>query len=104
MSFQLGENTLKVSAKLFALNRQRLVNELKKIVDGKKNVVLLQGGIEKNRYNTDSADLPFRQESYFFWTFGVHESDFYGAIDVDSGRTMLFAPKLHPDYIIWEGK
>uniref|UniRef100_A0A915DYJ0 Xaa-Pro dipeptidase n=1 Tax=Ditylenchus dipsaci TaxID=166011 RepID=A0A915DYJ0_9BILA len=47
---------------------------------------------------------PFRQESYFFWAFGVHESDCYGVIDVDSGRTLLFPPTLSPDYAIWLGK
>ncbi|KHJ88529.1 aminopeptidase P domain protein [Oesophagostomum dentatum] len=103
MSFSLGANTLRISAKLFAENRSRLVTALKgKAVPG--SVVLLQGGSEKNRYNTDAADLPFRQESYFFWAFGVHESDFFGLIDVDSGRTCLFAPTLDPSYAIWDGK
>ncbi len=69
-----------------------------------KSVVLLEGGVEKTRYNTDAEDLPFRQESYFFWAFGVHESEFFGAIQVGTGRSVLFAPKLHPDYAIWQGK
>uniref|UniRef100_A0A0N4ZVB4 Xaa-Pro dipeptidase n=1 Tax=Parastrongyloides trichosuri TaxID=131310 RepID=A0A0N4ZVB4_PARTI len=104
MSYHMGNNTLKVSVELFKLNRQRLIETLRKVVTEKKNIVLLQGGIEQNRYNTDAADLPFRQESYFFWTFGVRESDCYGVIDIDTGKTMLFTPKLHPDYAIWEGK
>ncbi|VDL75401.1 unnamed protein product [Nippostrongylus brasiliensis] len=102
MSFSRGANTLKVSAKLFTENRSRLVAALKGVAPG--SVVLLQGGSEKNRYNTDAEDLPFRQESYFFWTFGVHESDFYGAVDVDSGRSLLFPPTLDPSYAIWDGK
>ncbi|KAK5974671.1 Xaa-Pro dipeptidase [Trichostrongylus colubriformis] len=101
MSFCRGVNTLKVSAKLFAENRARLVAALKKVAPG--SVVLLQGGIEKNRYNTDAEDLPFRQESYFFWTFGVHESDFYGTVDVESGKSCLFPPTLDPSYAIWDG-
>ncbi|VDM83607.1 unnamed protein product [Strongylus vulgaris] len=102
MSYSLGANTLKVSAKLFAENRSRLVAALKeKVVPG--SVVLLQGGTEKNRYNTDAEDLPFRQESYFFWTFGVHESDFFGVIDVDTGKSCLFPPTLDPSYAIWDG-
>ncbi|PAV67433.1 hypothetical protein WR25_19481 [Diploscapter pachys] len=96
-------NTLKVPATLFKKNRDRLVAELKKKVDGQWTV-LLQGGREKLRYNTDCDDLPFRQESYFFWTFGVHESEFFGAIDVDTGKSVLFAPKLDPSYAIWDGK
>ncbi|CAJ0562793.1 unnamed protein product, partial [Mesorhabditis spiculigera] len=104
MSFHLGGNTLRVSAKLFVENRQRLVKALKEKVSGPGAVVVLEGGHEKNRYNTDADDLPFRQESYFFWTFGVQESDAFGLIDVDSGRSVLFPPRLHPDYAIWDGK
>ncbi|KAK6019907.1 hypothetical protein OSTOST_14449, partial [Ostertagia ostertagi] len=59
MSYSRGDNTLKVSAELFAENRTRLVAALKNVAPG--SVVLLQGGTEKNRYNTDAEDLPFRQ-------------------------------------------
>ncbi|VDM50953.1 unnamed protein product [Toxocara canis] len=92
-----------VSPALFAENRLRLVNALKEKAKA-GSVIVLRGGVEQNRYNTDAMDLPFRQESYFFWAFGVHESDFYGAIDVDSGKSILFPPRLHPDYAIWDGK
>uniref|UniRef100_A0A8R1Y8L4 Xaa-Pro dipeptidase n=1 Tax=Onchocerca volvulus TaxID=6282 RepID=A0A8R1Y8L4_ONCVO len=103
MSFTMGNETFTVAAKLFAQNRTRLVEMLRnKVQTG--SIILLKGGIEQNRYNTDALDLPFRQESYFFWTFGVHESNCFGAIDIDSGRSFLFLPRLHPDYVIWHGK
>ncbi|CAB3408005.1 unnamed protein product [Caenorhabditis bovis] len=105
MAYQLSEKTYKVPVELFIENRQRLVEALKaKFGDSTGNVVLLEGGREQNRYNTDAADLPFRQESYFFWTFGVHESEFYGLIDVSTGKSVLFPPRLHPSYAIWDGK
>uniref|UniRef100_A0A1I7VV22 AMP_N domain-containing protein n=1 Tax=Loa loa TaxID=7209 RepID=A0A1I7VV22_LOALO len=102
MSFTMGSDTFIVTAKLFVENRSRLVEMLKKKVHP-GSIVLLKGGMEQNRYNTDAMDLPFRQESYFFWTFGVHESNCFGAIDVDSGRSFLFPPRLHPDFSIWLG-
>ncbi|GMS94365.1 hypothetical protein PENTCL1PPCAC_16540, partial [Pristionchus entomophagus] len=103
MSFDLGPNTLHVKASLFVENRRRLVASLRGKVPA-KSVVVLQGGLDEQRYNTDMKDLPFRQESYFFWAFGVHESECYAAIDVDSGRSILFPPRLTPDFEIWEGK
>ncbi|KAH7699860.1 peptidase D, partial [Aphelenchoides avenae] len=96
-------NLPSVPPKLFAENRARLVNELRKKAP-KGSVVVLQGGVDQKRYNTDMEDLPFRQESYFFWTFGVRESACYGAIDVDSGKSFLFPPRLPADYVIWQGK
>jgi len=44
------------------------------------------------------------QESYFHWAFGVKEPDCYGAIEVDTGKAMLFVPELDPAYIVWMGK
>ncbi|GMT28450.1 hypothetical protein PFISCL1PPCAC_19747, partial [Pristionchus fissidentatus] len=102
MSFNRGAHTLHIKADLFVKNRGRLVDALRGKVPA-KSAVVLQGGQEKNRYNTDAEDLPFRQESYFFWAFGVHESECYAAIDIDSGKSILFSPRLHPDFAIWEG-
>jgi Xaa-Pro dipeptidase len=44
------------------------------------------------------------KESYFHWCFGVVEPDFYGAIEVDTGKAILFSPLLPEDYAVWMGK
>uniref|UniRef100_A0A8D3CHW2 Xaa-Pro dipeptidase n=1 Tax=Scophthalmus maximus TaxID=52904 RepID=A0A8D3CHW2_SCOMX len=87
-----------------AENRQRLCKGLK-AKDGvvPKAVVVLQGGEQKQRCCTDT-DLIFRQESFFHWAFGVTEADCYGAIDVDSGKSILFVPKLPESYATWMGE
>lgn len=43
------------------------------------------------------------QESYFQWCFGVTEPDCFGAIDVNTGRSVLFVPKLPEEYTVWLG-
>uniref|UniRef100_A0A0N5AQE6 Xaa-Pro dipeptidase n=1 Tax=Syphacia muris TaxID=451379 RepID=A0A0N5AQE6_9BILA len=103
MAFSRGSHTLSISAKLFAENRSRLINALKPNAKH-GSVVVLKGGSEFQRYDTDSVINVFRQESYFFWAFGVHEEDFYGAIDIDSGKSILFPPRLPPVYAIICGK
>uniref|UniRef100_A0A8C9TCE4 Xaa-Pro dipeptidase n=1 Tax=Scleropages formosus TaxID=113540 RepID=A0A8C9TCE4_SCLFO len=102
--YWLGKNTLRVSAALFAENRRRLCDALKAKADLlPRSVVLLQGGEQHQRYCTDT-DVLFRQESFFHWAFGVTEADCYGAIDVDTRRSILFVPKLPESYATWMGK
>ncbi|XP_073461877.1 xaa-Pro dipeptidase [Aquarana catesbeiana] len=103
-SYWLGNETLRVPAALFALNRKRVCDRLRNNRNvPKEAVVLLQGGEETNRYCTDTGVL-FRQESFFHWAFGVTESGCYGAIDVDTGKSILFVPKLPESYAVWMGK
>ncbi|XP_069314324.1 xaa-Pro dipeptidase isoform X2 [Eulemur rufifrons] len=103
-SFWLGNETLKVPLALFALNRQRLCERLRKspaVQAG--SVVVLQGGEDAQRYCTDTGIL-FRQESFFHWAFGVTEPDCYGAISVDTGKSTLFVPRLPASHATWMGK
>uniref|UniRef100_A0AAY5K9T8 Xaa-Pro dipeptidase n=1 Tax=Esox lucius TaxID=8010 RepID=A0AAY5K9T8_ESOLU len=102
--YWLGKDTLRVSAALFVENRRRLCQGLKaKEGVAPKSVVVLQGGEQKQRYCTDT-DMLFRQESFFHWAFGVTESDCYGAIDVDTEKSILFVPKLPESYATWMGE
>ena len=44
-----------------------------------------------------------RQESFFFYLFGVEEEDFFGALNLANGETTLFMPRLPSSYAIWLG-
>nr|GLL20651.1 xaa-Pro dipeptidase [Ipomoea trifida] len=96
-----------VPMELHAVNRDKLLNSLRAHLSSSsrpsQGFVLLEGGKEQTRYCTDHEEL-FRQESYFAYLFGVKEPGFYGAIDVASGESVLFAPRLPAAYAVWLGE
>jgi Xaa-Pro dipeptidase len=59
-------------------------------------------GEEQALYDTD-RELLFRQESYFQWAFGVAEPGFFGVMDVSRRRSVMFMPRLPPEYAVWMG-
>lgn len=66
----------------------------------KNSVMVLQGGKDTERFDSGIIyiyliDLEplFRQESYFNYCFGVQEPGYYGLIDIDSGKSVLFPPE-----------
>ncbi|XP_051787503.1 xaa-Pro dipeptidase [Erpetoichthys calabaricus] len=102
--YWMGKDSLVVSMTLFAENRRRLCERLRVNPNvPRKSVVVLQGGEQTQRYCTDTDNI-FRQESFFHWTFGVTEAGCYGTIDVDTGKSIVFIPKLPESYATWMGK
>ncbi|KAM7274443.1 hypothetical protein ACFE04_016309 [Oxalis oulophora] len=96
-----------VPMELHVINREKLLKYIRQhliqLSRPLHGFVLLQGGDEQNRYCTDHTEL-FRQESYFAYLFGVKEPGFYGAIDIATGRSFLFAPRLPAEYAVWLGE
>ncbi|XAR67184.1 Xaa-Pro dipeptidase [Bertholletia excelsa] len=97
----------RIPMELHEINREKLVKSLREHLSQSsrplEGFVLLQGGEEQNRYCTDHVDV-FRQESYFAYLFGVREPGFYGAIDIATGESILFAPRLSAEYAVWLGE
>ncbi|KAK9099254.1 hypothetical protein Syun_026299 [Stephania yunnanensis] len=96
-----------IPMELHAMNRSKVLcalrHRLKSSSRPLHGFVILQGGEEQTRYCTDHVEL-FRQESYFAYLFGVAEPGFYGAIDIASGKSILFAPRLPDEYAVWLGE
>ncbi|CAN6564509.1 unnamed protein product [Malus baccata var. baccata] len=96
-----------VPPELHVTNRETLLNSLRRHLSESSRplhgFVFLQGGEEQNRYDTDHTEL-FRQESYFAYLFGVREPGFCGAIDIATGKSILFAPRLPAEYAVWLGE
>jgi Xaa-Pro dipeptidase len=66
-------------------------------------LLLLKGGDVLPVYDTD-GEILLRQEAYFHYLFGVEEEGFLGALDLDSGATALFSPRLPASYAVWFGR
>lgn len=43
------------------------------------------------------------KESYFMWCFGVLEPGYYGTVEIKTGKSTLFVPRLPSSYAIWMG-
>eukprot|EP01112_Ceratiomyxa_fruticulosa_P013576 TRINITY_DN381_c0_g1_i1.p1 TRINITY_DN381_c0_g1~~TRINITY_DN381_c0_g1_i1.p1 ORF type:complete len:495 (+),score=92.82 TRINITY_DN381_c0_g1_i1:845-2329(+) len=100
-----GLDTLKVPMSLHKENREKLVHRLQKVPSLPANsFVVLEGGKLISKYDTDESYL-FRQESFFQYCFGVDQhADFYGCIEVSTGKATLFIPNLPEDYAVWMGE
>ena len=103
-TFHLGLDTYRVPMALHGLNRARLVRAMLRELgdDAATGVVLLEGGRQTTRYDTDHEPV-FRQESYFAWAFGVCEADVFGTISLPSGDATVFVPKFDLTYEIFCG-
>lgn len=69
--YQLGDKAIKVSMKLFALNRKSLLDRLRKVPNLPKSaIVILEGGKTETRHCTDHEHL-FRQVfiQFLFWFY-----------------------------------
>ena len=91
--FSLGPGTYAVPMRMHADNRRRLAERLRAKPAAADAVVVLEGGPAQFRYDTDTEEL-FHQESFFKWAFGVKEPGFLGAIEVHTGKSWLFIPRL----------
>ena len=106
----MGLSTYKVPKELFATNRKKLCSEFQKIEkhqEEHKGIVeyfcYLEGGCSATRNDSDHEPI-FRQESYFHYLFGVKEPDWAGCIDLRTGKTTMFMPKLPSEYATFMGK
>ncbi|KAA6426409.1 MAG: xaa-Pro dipeptidase [Trebouxia sp. A1-2] len=101
-AFQMGPATLRVSRqRLHSGTRRKLLEGMRSATD-QLGVVLMRGGGPFHLYSTDMEGI-FRQESYFHYLFGVQEEDCFGAVDLKTGTSYLFLPRLPESYAVWMG-
>ena len=82
---------------LYEINRARVVQSMLDIDNNMKGLILLEGGKQTTRYDTDHEPV-FRQESYFHYLFGAAQySDCYGILSLPEGEATLFVPTWGAD-------
>ncbi|RUP43978.1 peptidase M24, structural domain-containing protein [Jimgerdemannia flammicorona] len=81
-------------------NVQKMVHHMGAAAEG---VVYLRGNLLYMRDDTD-VELPFRQESHFFYLTGVNEPGFHFLYDFNTSRSFLFVPAVDTDSIVWIGQ
>ena len=104
--YSQGLETFRVPMTLYERNRSKVVQSLlstllpgengmsssKSTHSEKKGLILLQGGKQTTRYDTDH-EPEFRQESYFHYLFGASQyPDCYGTLSIPDGEATLFVP------------
>jgi Xaa-Pro dipeptidase len=89
-----------IDLQLFAENRRRLAEKLGK---PSGEFALYAGAPEVNRNSSDTT-YTFRQDTYFFHLFGLEVPDCMGAVDLGTGKGIVFIPRLPEEYAVWMGK
>jgi Xaa-Pro dipeptidase len=85
------------------LHRHNLISCISTSNGIKQGVVYLKGGSLTLRKWTD-VELPFRQESNFYYLTGVSEIDARLVIDISSCKAYLFVLNYDQDHQLWCGK
>jgi Xaa-Pro aminopeptidase len=83
-------------AQTYVERRARLQSQL-------SSGLLLFLGNDESPMNYAANTFNFRQDSTFLYFFGVDQPGWAGVIDLDEGRTVLFADDLTIDDIVWTG-
>jgi len=76
----------------FTKNRKKFYNNLIKMLTGlnRNSIIVLEGGKEIPRYDTDVVDYHFQQDANFYYLSGVREPKFYAILDVKSEEFKLY--------------
>jgi Xaa-Pro dipeptidase len=82
------------------LHREKLLSLFEENQEG---MIYLKGAEIMYRYGTD-YEIPFRQESNFWYLTSVNEPDYHALIDINTTEFHLFAPSRDAQYAVWHGR
>lgn len=97
------QTTLQISAAAMAATHRERFYSMFDTKGADDAIVVLRGATVGYRYDTD-FELPFRQESLFWYLTGVSEPDYSAVFVPKTGEFHLFAPKRETSYAVWNGR
>ncbi len=76
----------------FKKNQENFISNLKKMLTGleEDSLLILQGGVEIPRDDTDVVVYHFQQEGNFYYLTGVTDPKFYATLDIKSSQMTLY--------------
>lgn len=92
-----------IRGSMFVDNRAKLVRRMTTAGASAADVIVLKGGTELPRYDTD-LPRPYEQESFFWYVFGCDIAGCIGVLDLGTGKATVFAPVLDDLYQKWYGE
>lgn len=97
------QTTLQIPAAAMAATHRQRFYEMFETEGAEDAIVVLRGATVGYRYDTD-FELPFRQESRFWYLTGVSEPDYSAIFVPKTGEFHLFAPNRETSYAVWNGR
>jgi len=95
------EYALRLPNSLFKTNREKFFAAFKqKVTEHEKALIVFKG---KDDLPVDDTDIDYvvRQESFFYYLFGVQETGCSAAIDITEEKVILFYPRFDEIYKLW---
>jgi Xaa-Pro dipeptidase len=92
---------LRLPNSLFAENREKFFKMFKsQVPEHQKSLLLFKG---KDDLPIDSTDIDYevKQESFFYYLFGVQETGCSAAVDIENEKVYMFYPRMDEVYKIW---
>jgi len=86
---------------LFQGNREKFFKAFKQQVPDHGKALLLFKGKEEIPIDSTDIEYTVKQESFFYYLFGVHETGCSAAIDISEEKVYLFFPNFSEIYKIW---
>jgi len=84
-------------------SKETYTERRKKLATSLSGGLILLPGNEESPMNYTDNTYHFRQDSSFFYYFGLNQASLTGVIDADTGESILFGDELTVEMIVWTG-